>query len=66
MSTIPQISVKIMEGETVEFSLEGNYCLENQNIHINGKFKATISDNIILISHLRLTTLTLIISSLKM
>ena len=49
MKNIPLVSVRIMEGRELEFSFEGRYLFENENIELNGNFQASVSDNKILL-----------------
>ncbi len=44
MTTIPTIKVGIQSEKVIEFSLNGDYCLQNDKI-LNGKYKVSIFDN---------------------
>jgi SpoIID/LytB domain protein len=49
MNDTPNIAVKIMEAELMEFCFDGIYYFENQDIALSGQFKAAISNNMLVL-----------------
>jgi stage II sporulation protein D len=49
MNDTPNIAVKIMEAELIEFCFDGIYYFENQDIALSGQFKAVISNNMLVL-----------------